>query len=79
MTSKLIQIIPLLILTSCTVSVPLSTSDTIITESAKTETEIKKEEALNVQKVQAEQKARQAEESKNPEAKASEDKGGGLF
>ena len=78
MTSKLIQIIPLLILTCCTVSIPLSTSDTT-TENVKTEAEIKKEEALNVQKVQAEQKARQAEESKNPEAKSSEDKGGGLI
>lgn len=77
MTSKLIQIIPFLLLGSCTVAIPLSTSDTTSAESAKSETEIKKEEALNVQKVQAEQKARQAEESKNPEAK--EDKGGGLF
>ena len=54
------------LVSSCTMTIPLTSDGSTPTQSVqKTESEIKKEEALNVQKVKAEEKARQAEEQKN--------------
>ena len=64
------------VVSSCTMTIPL-TSDESIQSVQKTDSEIKKEEALNVQKVKAEEKARQAEEQKNESQTKQPTKGDG--
>ena len=63
---------------ACTFTIPLTSDGSTPAQSVqKTESEIKKEEALNVQKVKAEEKARQAEEQKNESQTKQPTKGDG--
>lgn len=64
------------VVSSCTTSIPL-TSDESTQSVQKTDSEIKKEEVLNVQKAKAEEKARQAEEQKNESQTKQPSKGDG--
>lgn len=77
MKKVIFSIVGILLVSSCVLTFPVSetpSSDTTVRE----ENEIKKEEALNVTKVQKEEKAKAKQQEKNTEEqKSTEGKGGG--
>ena len=64
---------------ACTFTIPLTSDGSLVQPiEQKTDSELRKEEALNTQKVKAEQKAKQAEEKQNEkEAEQQPSKGDG--
>lgn len=75
-----IKLLPVsIMLVGCTLTIPLTEEESTPKEEPKTEMEVKKENAVNTKKVQADEKARTKQEQR--EGKSSEktsDDGGGV-
>lgn len=69
----------IILLSSCTVMIPLETETAKVEQPQKTETEIKKEAAINTTKVQSDEKARAKQEQQTQDTSSTRGDGGNLL